>query len=300
MIFLRMVPFSTRHPAESSVWFEGQSLRDRALSPPIKQSSNGTLMRVPKTLYMYCGLKAVALLKDRRFKIKPPRQLNDPFEFAPAFIGWASKAWILKNFDRENPISESDAESLHNRQEAIRSKARMQLLEISDRYKYLCLSAQPDSILLWALYAEKHQGFVIGVNSSMFARSNLEKVSYSRKRPSVNIRTALVATTGRMMALWRRVVRTKSPDWRHEKEYRCIVIEKYVITEKDGNGDDAYFLPFNPRLITEVILGVHCDDKTTEEIKKALAHADFQHVKEPLKARLDEKDFQIRVDPGKN
>lgn len=260
-----------------------------------------TLSRVPKTLYMYCVPKAVALLKDRQFKIKPPRQLNDPFEFAPAFIGRASKAWLLKNFDREDPISETTADSLYKRQENVRSEAERLLLEISDRYKFLCLSARPDSILLWALYAEKHNGFVIGLDSSGFAASNLEKVRYSRKRPSVNIKTALVATTAMMMELWRKVARTKSLDWKHEKEYRCIVGEKYVKNGKpDETGNDTYYLPFNSRLITEVIMGSRCDAKTTDEIKKALDHGDFRHVKEPLKAHLDEKEYKIRVGPCKS
>ena len=171
-------------------------------------------MRPPPTLYMYCRPEAVALLWDRRFKATSPQQLNDPFEFDPPFTGRASKQFLQKHFPQAN------AESLHKRQENIRANAKEQFRVIREDLKVICLSADPTNVLSWALYADKHRGFVVGIDSRGLRPSNLAKVRYSKKRPSINIKTAINASSARMEELWRRSFCTKSREWQHEREFR--------------------------------------------------------------------------------
>jgi hypothetical protein len=269
-------------------------------------------MRLPATLYMYCPPTAVALLRDRQFKITSPRQLNDPFEFAPAFVGRASKAWLLKHFPHEDVSREvysvckpgisfedytkwdeqnreTRAESLYARQENVRSEAKKQLLAISDKFKMLCLSARCDGILSWALYADKHRGFVVGLDTGMLAGPSLLKVSYSRKRPSINLKTALIANPAKREELWRRVIRTKSPEWKHEQEYR-LIFQK----ETDESGNETFYLSYSPSLIRKIIFGSRCNHTTASKIDQTLCDPDFRNVKQ-LTARLDERRFRIRI-----
>jgi hypothetical protein len=283
--------------------------------------SGGTRMRLPGTLYMYCPPTAVALLLDRRFKITSPHQLNDPFEFAPAFVGRASKAWLLKHFSQEHVIREeysiskldmsyedyakwseqnreTSVESLYKRQEHVRSEAKKRLSEISDKSKVLCLSARCDGLLSWALYADKHRGFVIGLDSGILTPSSLVKISYSRKRPSINLKTALIANSTKMMELWRRAVRTKSPEWKHEREYRCIFRKEHAKRELGENGNETFYVGYNPSLIREVIFGANCQPETVSTIDEALEDPEFHNVTR-LTACLDERRFRVRIVPRK-
>ena len=209
-------------------------------------------MRFPATLYMYCPPKAVALLWDRRFKATSPDQLNDPFEFDPPFTGRTSREFLGKHFPQAN------VEELHQRQENVRASARERFRAIREDYKVICFSADPTDVLSWALYADKHRGFVVGIDSSVIRPSNQEKVRYSKKRPSINIKTALVASSAKMAEHWRRAFRTKSLEWKHEREFRWIFRTRYAKRGADNNGNEVYYLPFKPVWIKEVILGARC------------------------------------------
>ena len=274
-------------------------------------------MRPPATLYMYCTPKAVALLWDRRFKATSPHQLNDPFEFDPPIIGRASKARLLKHFSQEHELRETysilkpamsyeeytkwyeqngkaNAEALHKRQENVRANAKEKFRVIREDLKVICLSADPTGVLSWALYADKHRGFVIGIDSSEIEPSGLTKVRYSKKRPSINIKTALDASPAKMEELWRRAFCTKSLEWKHECEFRCIFRSKWAKRGADSDGNEVYYKPFKPSMIREVIFGSRCSKE--DVIRNALLDPDFRNVA-LLRARLDNTNFEIHIEP---
>ena len=76
-----------------------------------------------------------------------------------------------------------------------------------------CLTERPDNHMMWVNYARNHTGFVIGFDSgSSFFKDDgreLRKVIYQKKPPVFN----QADENGCFY---------KSPDWRHEEEWRCI------------------------------------------------------------------------------
>lgn len=238
--------------------------------------------RVPPILYMYCPPKAAALLWDRRLKATSPRFLNDPFEFDPPITGKTSSAW------RERHVLNKDAS-----QEWVREEVRRHVIRMADDLKVICFSANPLDVLSWALYADRHRGFAIGFETGKIAPSNLEKIRYAKRRPPINIKSTFLADAAAKKMLWRNAIRTKSPEWKHECEYRWIVAEKWTTRGVDNNGSKAFYLPFEPACIKKLILGACCSIE--KELREALSGPAYQSSCRLSKAYRDPVNFQIRA-----
>jgi hypothetical protein len=266
---------------------------------------------------MYCPPKAVALLWNRRFKALSPHQFNDPFEWDPPITGRASAAWLHKQCSQEHrrrqvyarqnlEISyeefvkldeqhgKASTKALHARQENVRAAVKKGLQTIRDRHKLICLSANPADGLCWAHYADKHRGFAIGIDSTKIDPLNLEKVRYSKARPSINLKKAFVANPAEKTEYWRKVFRTKSPEWKYEREFRWIFSHEDAIQSTDCEGNTAYFLPFEPSWVKEVVFGARCTNES--EIRNAMMDPVFRRA-DRLRARLDERNFGIFIEP---
>jgi hypothetical protein len=193
---------------------------------------------------------------------------------------------------REEESGAMSAKALHGRQENVRAEAKKGLRTKQKELKVICLSANPSDALCWALYTEKHCGFVIGIDSSRINPLNLEKVRYSKTRPSINLKTALVASPDEKNKLWRKIVRTKSPEWRHEREYRLIFSTGWADPETDSKGNEVDYRRFQPSLINEVIFGSRCSNES--EIRNALMDPVFRKVNK-FRAHLNERNFGIQI-----
>lgn len=98
---------------------------------------------------------------------------------------------------------------------------RMAQATFDSKFGVLCLTVTPDSLLMWAHYANNHNGFVIQFDETheFFAPSShdgqvleLTKVEYSAQRPVLSYSTLNSAS------LYYR----KSPEWFYENEWRII------------------------------------------------------------------------------
>lgn len=156
-----------------------------------------------------------------------------------------------------------------------------------DQSRVICFSEVPDNILMWAHYADKHEGFCLEFDSSDLKTDKLigfYNVEYpeSDLRPLVN----LSPEEWKKFGISRKTLLVKSNHWNYEKEIRMI-----------KRGKEEYF-QFKPAALKKIILGSEMPDYYKKGFKfligilnkkKNLAHINF------LEASLDPEYFKVDI-----
>jgi hypothetical protein len=99
-----------------------------------------------------------------------------------------------------------------------------------NRYGVFCTTLKPDSLLMWAHYAQSHEGAVLRFAPDLKKDSVLcasEPVRYANDRPLLYRTAADLLRHGITMSseesakkLLHNLIFTKSPDWEYEEEFR--------------------------------------------------------------------------------
>ena len=143
----------------------------------------------------------------------------------------------------------------------------------------LSLTENPHNLLMWAHYADSHQGFVIQFDAShkfFYQRKSkddqlrhLRPVSYSRDRPSLT----LSQVNGLDYCL------AKSMDWSYEKEWRLIFSLADSNEKIKAEPYDVHLFKIPFEAMTSVIIGARSIAKTVSQIKEVLsANIDLSHI----------------------
>ncbi len=187
---------------------------------------------------VYNFLSAYFALQDldkKRVKVSKLDSLNDPFELLP-----------YKRYPREKRrLYDKVFES------------------INKKWGLLCFTESWEIQLLWAHYAERHEGVALGFE---ILRDELIKVNYptDKKRPVVDLSDDPEENEANFLKLADR----KYALWAYERERRILVKLEDCIFE-----DHNYFLPFGDRLlIKQIVLGCRFDHKNNQEHVRRLAH----------------------------
>ncbi|HEV3385516.1 MAG TPA: DUF2971 domain-containing protein [Gemmata sp.] len=240
---------------------------------------------VPRVLWKYCATSALPMLINLQIKVTRPNEFNDPFEFTPAFYGTLTTAdlerfytdpeWVAHWQLPPLPPGEDDRRRMLEEGATMLSNtgfeiAQEELDRISSKYGILCLSADPENILMWSHYAQNHRGFAVGIDGGWLRAAKFFPVEYSTRRVTFSAMTPLkMRPDVRSFDIFRR----KSVVWAYEKEYRTIWALSELIPGMIGT-TEAYFLPLIPDAIAEVRLGYRCSSELEEEIRKVLtAHS---------------------------
>jgi hypothetical protein len=163
--------------------------------------------------------------------------------------------------------------------------------------KILCLSEAPDIPLMWAHYAEQHQGIALRFKSAHGVDSpwpTALPVNYVVDMPLLLDSDFLSGfLSGQTMLHARpimdRMIYTKSAEWAYEREWR--------ISSGAGRNPDAIHedLGFHPLELDAVILGCRMagDDRAafTELTQRLYPHAEILH------AVRSERQFQLTIQP---
>lgn len=235
----------------------------------------------PPILYKYLDPEgAIKTLENCTLKFSSPLELNDPFEglFATItdeqvkyIIGKLYEAqksielWIFVLKDYLN-ISRVEAVSLweglgHHTSveqivhttmnhfgEAWKDFHKKELAKIA----ISSFSETPTNLQMWAHYAKKHTGCVVGIFSVAF--DFWFKVKYSSERipqPLTEEEIKLVSIDS---------IRTKDTQWEHEKEWRLASHASELGKDEEKN----LILPIAPKTIATIVLGVKCDERVKE------------------------------------
>jgi len=269
-------------------------------------------------LYRYCAPKRLADLEAAKLRYCQPHLFNDPFELRPHFAESMSDEVALAVSKQEAEIwgmSEEDRAAVfdfsRNPKVKARSVAIMRqiIFQYSSRTSgFVCLSEHNDSLLMWAHYAQRHEGFVVGFDvdewnltqgdAAISPQGHLRQVVYSETRPTAQYLINLSLQD---------IFFTKGKEWAYEAEWR--VGRDLPIGSDKSNAlflkviagqpipptfySDVHLFDFPRKSVRTVIMGVRSSKKTKSRIKKILLdHPSYRSV-ELYTAELDQRSFQL-------
>jgi len=276
----------------------------------------------PAILYKYFPPERIDVLETGKIRFTQPCLFNDPFESAPAYL----ELFRPREFERtlraqamqtsmpeETRLAVSRYLNAGPSAEALKRLCASLLIDLMGRCMgILSLTEKNDNLLMWAHYAQCHEGFVVGVTTAdpFFSQTGEEKhvpnylgkVRYSRKRPRLKYLTEFGLAE---------VYFTKSQQWVYEQEWRVFrptvagdaaKVWESVLTWL-SEPDHLPTLPDYPvRLygfpsssVSRVILGCRASEETSKAIA-AVVKARYPGAK-LLKAQRDTSKFRLMLRP---
>lgn len=234
-------------------------------------------MAPPKILYRYRSFPGEGKhLRLNKIWFAAPHSFNDPFDCRIPFeieesspmqirraleVATAQRNPELNRKGRRKTVKERVRNFNRNR----RNPERMQKIKddmvtsMNERFGILSLTEDPENILMWSHYAQKHEGYCIGFDTKRLMDSL--RVYANRSRNSFILlpveyqedypRLVLDDSIERIEIL-NRMLTIKSMQWEYEKEYRLII-----------NGESNFELDIPSEVITTVMLGA----RTSERMK---------------------------------
>jgi len=248
-------------------------------------------------LYKYCDqLGIVKILESLELKLPYISQVNDPLECLPFFYCPDDKSAIEARYlsvcKRRNIPPSADYKQKLEKGEIheILEESQRKLQKDWNQRKgcLLSVSKTAQNTVMWAHYADKHKGIVIGIDfDNVFTDTNrargilMNPVNYSEYRPKINILPEF------MPEEFLKTLLTKSVDWSYEEEFRTIflVVHLEILRRqglahlKDFNGKKTWFLRLNSESIREIIFGLYTEEDLKLAIRKLIERAELQHVK---------------------
>lgn len=229
------------------------------------------------------------------------KKFNDPFDCAPSSEvlsidmclqiakGKLKAEPRIKVFGHPNFTREQILDYMARDIQNSNSGPEMRDLFYRD-FGILCLTRDPTSILMWSHYGKNHTGFAIefdyrysnAFNSDSSISSAeygliTKPIRYTKHRPTFEFK----ASTGDPFHGFLE----KAECWSYEKEDR-------VISE---TGDRRY--PFDPTLVSAVLLGARCDTETVDTLEKAV-NSFNQRISSRVpiyRVELDELNYRLLI-----
>ncbi len=219
-------------------------------------------------IYKYVDLNGLKIiLKNQTLKFSNPLDFNDPFEFHDNLVDRKLSAKhqleIYKKFDKN--ITREKLKWYKKEIKEDLKKPQSHLIKLFEEKKLstrvTCFSEINDNILMWAHYADKHNGACIKFDtkklfSSFKTDSYLSNVKYHRRI----ITKKYSKLRENAIEHW---ISSKSKDWKYEKEVRIIL-----------GSSTSNILPFDIASINDIIFGC----KLTEEQKIDIEKLIFQEM----------------------
>lgn len=241
------------------------------------------------------------ILVDSMLRFTQSSELNDPFESRPHIEGLINPDLIKEKITEDflvklcddikqsnpeiyeeflSPISPEQFQETHENAKImldfIASLLNTKFYEKSNKeFGILSLTSKFDNLLMWAHYADSHQGFAVEFKKNhLFFNQNyhknnflgtLQAITYSKERPQDYLHDLNI----------QKVYLTKSDDWVYEEEYRMFLpLENATETKRET----IYLFKFPLDMINAIYCGCNMSSKNVETIlqlinrKKELSH----------------------------
>jgi hypothetical protein len=214
-------------------------------------------------------LIAQKLLSDpnvlaRRMGAKPAKAVVDDFQNRPekeraAFLDELAR-WTIADFDQYAANLERST-----------TETRTQFARAFGSYGIFCATRTFTNLLMWAHYADKHRGAVLGFRPDLQNDSMLrlmKPVRYSEQRAhGIDTVEEYAASLGvpsiqTVRKIVDKLLHTKSKEWAYEQELRLSVAD--AVTD----GQSAKHFLFLPNEIEEVYLGYRMSQEKKAEISQ--------------------------------
>jgi Protein of unknown function (DUF2971) len=130
--------------------------------------------------------------------------------------------------------------------------------QMDRRYRIYCLSARPDSQLMWGHYADHHRGVCLEFDVRTPDFSLAIQVDYNASYPNFSL-----ADDNDLSPF-----HTKSSDWAYEQEYRLIAQEESEALRPGTLMTHDGFFQFSECALVSVIIGASASDDTRREVSE--------------------------------
>ena len=253
---------------------------------------------VPEHLYKYREMSSRALdhLRDTivngKIYFSIPAAFNDPFDCNPALSMKSTKAEFsnyLKGFFKRRFPELSRAERRASASAIVKDPYRNQnstevkdlltkaFTDMTNWIGVLSLSAINDDILMWAHYADSHQGVCLRFSTKNGFFKDTQEVVYQDERPIVK----LIRDTP--MDFQHKAVLYKASHWEYEKEWRII-----------DHGFPGHGVHQYPQAALDgIIFGAKTSDSNKALIREWIAPRG--NAVELLQARVDPRLFGLQI-----
>lgn len=284
--------------------------------------------------YKYIEPARIDILANGLIRFTQPALFNDPFEMSPFISAIATDAEIDEMFHSQHEphvhkeymklnretrrrISFEDFLKKYPKEillpqikESAKGKALAHAREslsvaMSEALGILCVTTKFDNLLMWAHYAQSHEGMVIefdgdsdffhhvfteplsptGIDEDLSKDYGyLKEVKYSHTRPEITI--SHVKSFDSFLI--------KGEEWSYEEEWRMLMPTALAQQAgKDKKGEDVYLYEIPRADITKVILGCRASDELLNSVRQIKeANKELSHL-QVEKMALDEKDFRL-------
>lgn len=282
---------------------------------------------IPRALYKYLPPDKASVLGTGLIRFTQPGDLNDPFELRAVFKNVYSEQELTRLVDHS--ISKELNAILPN----IPKQHRLQIMaiareraavEIRPRIEegmiqvlrffnnlilpqaadtavgVLSLTEDPLSLLMWAHYAQSHQGFVIQLNtrSGFFAPQTavhkdfgkLHQVKYSKQRLEFDISGSVASNAIDMLC-------TKPTEWAYEKEWRLVRLLNSCNKRISRPPFDICLYQFPPDAIDAVFVGDRISRPSFDSIAVALGPSGYFPTASLFGVRMHEAEFSLETFP---
>jgi Protein of unknown function (DUF2971) len=262
------------------------------------------------SLFKYVHEDRIDILENGLIRFTQPATFNDPFEMSPCITSlmpdgesdtffeseWKPqlrKAYEALPFEKRELLPYPQFQQLmseekqqlgttYKRWSQMAGPLLSQILpeKLNEAIGVLSLTSKPDNLLMWAHYANSHQGFVIEFDEThpFFNQRRTEtdelrylrKVNYAMERP-------LTAMTDEAIGI--DVFCTKSQEWQYEQEWRMMVALDDC-TKKIAVAPNAlYLFALPPECVTGIILGCRTTSATKTRVVELLrSDSRYRHL----------------------
>lgn len=250
-----------------------------------------------KYIYKYCPAdSAVSIIKYNSFLMKNPTDFNDPFECCPQAVHSTLDIHKEDLMRRENLKKYYDEavkngfsgdiqhyidwltdrgifDNIYNQVKRDKRKLAELAFTLAEGYakevRMTCFSKNPNSVLMWAHYADQQKGCILAFSRHISKR--LYDVKYSKERPPIEFKDVdQVGIDAKKLLI------TKSSIWKYERETRLIISDSECERNEQGNAC-FYFEPF---MLCGIAYGAKMSKSDENEIDQALEQkgiADYVH-----------------------
>jgi hypothetical protein len=218
---------------------------------------------IPGTLFKYEGLNTYSLqnLKAQSVYFGSPLKFNDPYDCAitaryadptpsdlDAIRAHLKKLEAIPRKSKSVLATLSDYEIL-TRAKKMAVKATEQMRERFAKTKGItCFSEVNDDLLMWSHYGGRYEGFCLEFSTKDPMFEKIRQVNYTDTMPEFSLYGQM---TRKQVEDIIKLFTTKSPVWRHEREWRAI--HNQVGTSFVYKADSLKAVYFGPHIQREAL-----------------------------------------------
>jgi len=246
----------------------------------------------PLFFYKFVPFERKDILENGMIRFTPPKEFNDPFELQPTVTAYSQKYINLNDDERENiKLSADDYQYSMDRHNLLPEKRnllnakinKIGILSLSSNLNInpLITISMPEkddprtNLIMWAHYADSHNGFIIEFRENFIEEMDVQKVEYSDERDIITYEE--VDNND-----FEKIFFKKSEEWAYEQEYRALL----NLNKADKVIDDnIHLFKFDKSKINSITFGCNMAKSRKKEITdlinrdKSYGRVQFNHAR---------------------